>query len=55
MGPVFAVMLAVGSTFKGAELGGVIGALNTGDPTADDQLLYPTPIAIHIRRLSKSN
>lgn len=55
MGPVFAVVLAVGSTFKGAELGGVIGALNTGDPTADDQLLYPTPIAIHIRRLSKAN
>lgn len=55
MGPVFAVMLAVGSTFKGAELGGVIGALNTGDVTVGDQLLYPSPISIHIRRLSDSN
>lgn len=55
MGPVFAVVLAVGSTFQGAELGGVIGALKAGDPAADDQLLYPTPIAIHIRHLPESN
>ena len=55
MGPVFAVMLAVGSTFKGAELGGAIGALNTGDVTFSDQLLYPSPISIHIRRLSESD
>ena len=55
MGPVFAVMLAVGSTFKGAELGGMIGALNTGDATFGDQLLYPSPISIHIRRLPESN
>lgn len=54
-GPVFAVMLAVGTTFRGAELGGVIGAVSTGDLTADDQLLYPTPVAIHIRRMSESN
>jgi hypothetical protein len=55
MGPVFAVMLAVGSTFKGAELGGMIGALNTGDLAVDDQLFYPSPIAVHIRRLSESD
>ena len=55
MGPAIAFMLAVGSTFQGAELGGYIGALKTGGLTADDQLLYPSPIAIHIRRLSESN
>ena len=55
MGPALAVVLAVGSTFQGAELGGIIGALKTGDLTADDQLLYPSPIAVHIRRLSESN
>lgn len=55
MGPVFAVMLAVGSTFKGAELGGMIGALNTGEAMEGDELLYPSPISIHIRRLPESN
>jgi hypothetical protein len=55
MGPVVAVMLAVGTTFKGAELGGMVGALSTGGPTVDDQLFYPSPIAVHIRRLSETN
>jgi len=55
MGPAFAVVLAVGSTFKGAELGGMIGALNTGEATVGDELLYPSPISIHIRRLPESN
>lgn len=55
MGPVFAVALAVGSTFQGAELGGMIGALNTGVRTWEDALLYPSPIAIHIRRMSEAD
>jgi len=55
MGPVFAVVLAVGSAFQGAELGGVIGALTTGELKADEKLRYPSPIAIHIRRMSESN
>ena len=46
MGPAFAVMLGVGSAFKGAELGGVLGAV-----TAGDEIVYPSPIAIHIRRM----
>ena len=55
MGPVFAIVLAVGTTFRGAELGGVIGALTTGELTANRELRYPSPIAIHIRRMSGSN
>ena len=55
MGPAIAVMLAVGSTFKGAELGGLIGSLSTGEAMFDDQLLYPSSISIHIRRLSESD
>jgi len=55
MGPLFAVVLVVGSAFQGAELGGVIGALTTGELTADDKLRYPSPIAIHIRRMSEPN
>jgi len=55
MGPVFAIVLAVGSAFRGAELGGVIGAVTTGELTADNKLRYPSPIAIHIRRMSESD
>jgi hypothetical protein len=55
MGPVFAIVLAVGSAFQGAELGGVIGAVTTGELKADENLRYPSPIAIHIRRMSEEN
>ena len=55
MGPVFAIVLAVGSAFQGAEVGGVIGALTTGELKADEKLRYPSPIAIHIRRMSEAD
>lgn len=55
MGPLFAIVLAVGSTFQGAEIGGVIGALTTGELKADEKLRYPSPIAIHIRRMSEAD
>jgi len=53
MGPLFAVALVVGGAFQGAEVGGMIGSLNTGVRTWEDALLYPSPIAIHIRRMSE--
>ena len=46
MGPAFAVILGVGSAFKGAEIGGLVGALRQGE-----RLMYPSPIAVHIRRM----
>jgi len=55
MGPLFAVVLAVGSAFQGAEVGGMIGTLNSGVRTWEDALLYPSPIAIHIRRMSEAD
>lgn len=55
MGPLFAIVLGVGSAFRGAEIGGVMGVMSSGDLTADDELLYPSPIAIHIRRMATSN
>jgi len=55
MGPLFAVALVVGGAFQGAEVGGMIGALNTGVVGWDEALLYPSPIAIHIRRKSEAD
>jgi hypothetical protein len=50
MGPAFAILLGVGSAFKGAELGGILGAV-----TAGDKMVYPSPITIHIKRISTTD
>jgi hypothetical protein len=50
MGPAFAVLLGVGSAWKGTELGGLVGAV-----TADGNLQYPSPIAVHIKRVPSSD
>lgn len=47
MGPAFAVLLGLGSTLRGAELGGMVGAMRAGQG-----LVYPNPIAVHIQRQS---
>jgi len=47
MGPAVGIFLAVGSTFQGAELGGLVGAV-----TAGEWIVYPGPITLHIRNLS---
>lgn len=47
MGQAFAVVLAVGSVFKGAEIGGAVGAVTAGNTVA-----YPSPIVIRIKRAS---
>lgn len=49
MGPAVGIFLAVGSTFQGAELGGLVGAV-----TAGEWIVYPGPITLHIRSLSPS-
>lgn len=49
MGPAVGIFLAVGSTFQGAELGGLVGAV-----TAGEWIVYPGPITLHISNLSKS-
>jgi Protein of unknown function (DUF2846) len=50
MGPAFAVLLGLGSTLRGAELGGMVGAM-----TAGQGLVYPNPIAVHIQRQSSAD
>ena len=47
MGPAVGIFLAVGSTFQGAELGGLVGAV-----TAGEWIVYPGPITLHIRNQS---
>ena len=49
MGPAFAVVLAVGSAFTGSQLGGVVGALASGE-----RLQYPSPVVLHITALNHS-
>ena len=44
MGPAFAVLLAVGSAFRGAEIGGLVGAVSSG-PAWE----YPSPIILRIK------
>lgn len=46
VGPAFAVLLVVGSALRGAEIGGVLGAIAHPDGPA-----YPSPIVIHVRRI----
>lgn len=50
MGPAFAVLLAMGSAFRGAEIGGMVGAV-----TAGDAVRYPSPIVVQIKRASSSD
>jgi hypothetical protein len=45
MGPAFAALLALGSVLKGAEIGGIVGAVSAGDVVA-----YPSPIVVRIER-----
>lgn len=47
MGPAFALLLTVGAALRGAEIGGIVGAL-----TAGDSMGYPSPIVMRIRRAS---
>lgn len=47
MGPTFAVLMVVGGALRGAEVGGIVGAV-----TADDIVEYPSPIVIRIKRAS---
>jgi len=47
MGPAVGIFLAVGSTFQGTELGGLVEAV-----TACEWMVYPGPITLHIRNLS---
>jgi Protein of unknown function (DUF2846) len=47
MGPAFAALLAVGVALKGAEIGGIVGAVTAGDLVA-----YPSPIVVRIKRPS---
>lgn len=44
MGPAFAVLLAVGSAFRGAEIGGLLGAVSSGGAWE-----YPSPITLRIK------
>lgn len=50
MGPAFAVMLGLGAAFRGAEIGGAVGAVASGDRVA-----YPNPIEVHIQRVAPSD
>lgn len=50
MGPAFAVLLGLGGAFRGAEIGGVVGAVASGDRVA-----YPNPIEVHIQRIAPSD
>ena len=43
MGPAFAAVLAVGTVLKGAQIGGIVGAVGAGDVVA-----YPSPIVVRI-------
>jgi hypothetical protein len=45
MGPAFAALLALGSVLKGAEIGGIVGAVSAGDVVA-----YPSPIVVRFER-----
>lgn len=47
MGPAFAVLPAVGSAFKGAEIGGLLAAVGTGE-----RARHPSPIVLHIKALA---
>jgi len=42
-GPAFAAVLAVGTVLKGAQIGGIVGAVGAGDVVA-----YPSPIVVRI-------
>ena len=44
IGPASVVLLGVGGAFKGAELGGIVGAVS-----ADDRIRYPSPITLNIK------
>jgi hypothetical protein len=46
LGPGVAVLLVVGSALRGAEIGGVLGALSH-----PGGLAYPSPIVVHVRRV----
>ncbi|MDP2007429.1 MAG: hypothetical protein Q8K45_17280 [Rubrivivax sp.] len=46
MGPAVAVLLAVGSAFKGAQIGGLVGAIRASGAPA-----YPSPIVVRIQRV----
>lgn len=50
MGPAFVVLLGLGGAFRGAEIGGVVGAVASGD-----RVTYPNPIELHIHRLAPSD
>jgi hypothetical protein len=44
MGGAFAVLIAAGAAMKGGEIGGLVGALRSGE-----QHRYPSPVVLHIR------
>lgn len=44
MGGAFAVLIAAGAAIKGGEIGGLVGALRTGEKNR-----YPSPVVLHIR------
>jgi len=47
VGPGIAVMLVIGSAFRGAEIGGALGAI-----THPGGLAYPSPIVVHVKRVA---
>ncbi len=44
MGGAFAVLIAAGAALKGGEIGGLVGALRSGE-----QHSYPSPVVLHIK------
>ena len=44
MGGAFAVLIAAGAVMKGGEIGGLVGALRSGEQDS-----YPSPIVLHIK------
>ncbi len=50
MGPAFAVLLGLGSAFKGAEIGGFVSAVTVGD-----RMTYPNPMVVQIKRKPSPN
>lgn len=50
MGPAFAVLLGLGGALRGAEIGGVVGAV-----ASDNRMAYPNPIEVHIKRNPSPN
>jgi hypothetical protein len=44
MGGPFAVLIAVGAALKGGQIGGLVGAMRSGE-----RIHYPSPVILHLK------